>query len=50
MTNEQLCERIQKGETALYADLLLQNVGMIHKTARRYAQLQSGTGAQILTI
>lgn len=36
MTNEELCERIQAGETEPLAQLLEQNKGMIHKLARRY--------------
>lgn len=36
MTNEELCERIQAGESDLLAQLLEQNNGMIHKVAARY--------------
>lgn len=36
MSNEELCERIQSGEHDLMEQLVNQNIGMVHKTARRY--------------
>ena len=36
MTNEELCELIQSGESEMLTQLIEQNSGMIHKLARRY--------------
>lgn len=36
MSNEELCEQIQSGEDYFMEQLVIQNIGMVHKIARRY--------------